>query len=242
MTTDHNWPRRTTTDNDRRWATNIDAHDWRRTSNVRRQTFGLGFAEIWHFLCFFWLLSSKETEFSHPFSVWFLCWFWCANLCAVCRFCSDFSSTLWRSKMGVPKSIKNPHKICRKNCGIPTVGPGVPTPSLLPWAVWDSMSHHSRQAKHSRGACERPLWHPPALLSGLPNANAKSLRFSYAISQITTLPPVVALNRSSKSQIVRCVLARSFPNRIGLFPLVPLNRSVLNRSVFKTQTQLNRKR
>ena len=31
-------------------------------------------------------------------------------------------------------------------------------------------------------------------LSGLPNANAKSQRFSYAISQIATLPPVVALN------------------------------------------------
>ena len=38
-------------------------------------------------------------------------------------------------------------------------------------------------------------------LSGLPNANAKSQRFSYAISQIATLPPVVALNRNSKSQI-----------------------------------------
>ena len=38
-------------------------------------------------------------------------------------------------------------------------------------------------------------------LGGLPNANAKSRRFSYAISQIATLPPVVALNRSSKSQI-----------------------------------------
>ena len=38
-------------------------------------------------------------------------------------------------------------------------------------------------------------------LSGLPNANAKSQCFSYAISQIATLPPVVALNRSSKSQI-----------------------------------------
>ena len=39
------------------------------------------------------------------------------------------------------------------------------------------------------------------ILSGLPNANAKSQRFSYAISQIATMPPVVALNRSSKSQI-----------------------------------------
>ena len=39
------------------------------------------------------------------------------------------------------------------------------------------------------------------LLSGLPNANTKSQRFSYAISQIAPLPPVVALNRSFKSQI-----------------------------------------
>ena len=38
-------------------------------------------------------------------------------------------------------------------------------------------------------------------LSGLPGANARSQRFSYAISQIATLPPVVAPNRSSKSQI-----------------------------------------
>ena len=41
----------------------------------------------------------------------------------------------------------------------------------------------------------------PQGLSGLLNANAKLQRFSYAISQIATLPPVVALNRSSKSQI-----------------------------------------
>ena len=39
------------------------------------------------------------------------------------------------------------------------------------------------------------------VISGLPNANAKSPRFSYAISQIATLPPVVALNRNSESQI-----------------------------------------
>ena len=38
-------------------------------------------------------------------------------------------------------------------------------------------------------------------LSGPPNANAKSQHFTYAISQIATLLPVVALNRSSKSQI-----------------------------------------
>ena len=40
---------------------------------------------------------------------------------------------------------------------------------------------------------------------------------------------------------MRCVLERSSPNRIGLFPLALLNRSILNRSVFKMQTQLNRK-
>ena len=60
-------------------------------------------------------------------------------------------------------------------------------------------------------------------LSGLPNANAKSPRFSYAISQIAPLPPVVALNRTSKSQIAAkyaAFLARNFPNRIGLFPSV----------------------
>ena len=39
------------------------------------------------------------------------------------------------------------------------------------------------------------------VLSGLPNTNAKSPRFTYAISKIAPLPPVVALNRSSKLQI-----------------------------------------
>ena len=39
------------------------------------------------------------------------------------------------------------------------------------------------------------------VLSGLPNSNAKSQRFSYAISQIAPLPTVVALNRNFKSQI-----------------------------------------
>ena len=38
-------------------------------------------------------------------------------------------------------------------------------------------------------------------LCGLPNANAKSQRFSYAISQIAPLPPVVAPNRTFKAQI-----------------------------------------
>ena len=82
-------------------------------------------------------------------------------------------------------------------------------------------------------------------LCGFPNANAKSQRFSYALSQIAPLPPVVALNRSFKSQIAARyagVLARNFPYRIDLFPLVPPNRSILNRSVFNTQTQPNRKR
>ena len=37
--------------------------------------------------------------------------------------------------------------------------------------------------------------------SGLPNANARSLSFSYAISQIAPLPLVIAQNRSFKSQI-----------------------------------------
>ena len=38
-------------------------------------------------------------------------------------------------------------------------------------------------------------------LSDLSNANARSQRFGYTISQIATLSPEVALNRSSKSQI-----------------------------------------
>ena len=69
------------------------------------------------------------------------------------------------------------------------------------------------------------------------------------ISQIATLPAARSskrkLNRNFKSQIAARYAAfwhAIFPNRIGLFPLVPLNRSVLNRSVFKTQTQLNCKR
>ena len=42
---------------------------------------------------------------------------------------------------------------------------------------------------------------PKFSLTGLPNTNAKSQRFSYVISQISTLPPVVALNRCFKSQL-----------------------------------------
>ena len=38
-------------------------------------------------------------------------------------------------------------------------------------------------------------------VSGVPNANTKSQRFSYAISQIAPLPLVVALNRSVTLQI-----------------------------------------
>ena len=51
------------------------------------------------------------------------------------------------------------------------------------------------------GSCDPALVLESSLqLSGLPNANAKSQRFSYAISQIAPLPPV-APNRRSKSQI-----------------------------------------
>ena len=38
-------------------------------------------------------------------------------------------------------------------------------------------------------------------LSGLPNANAKLQRFRHTISEIAPLPPVVAPNRTFKSQI-----------------------------------------
>ena len=44
-------------------------------------------------------------------------------------------------------------------------------------------------------------WNSEQYLSGLPNASAKSQRFSYAISQIAPLPLAVAVNRSFKSQI-----------------------------------------
>ena len=54
-------------------------------------------------------------------------------------------------------------------------------------------------------------------LSGLPNANAKSPRFSNALSQIAALPPVVALNRSSKSQIApRCAVFWHAVSQIAL--------------------------
>ena len=61
-------------------------------------------------------------------------------------------------------------------------------------------------------------------------------------------PPVLALNRSSKSQIAARYAAfgaRSAPNRIGLFPLAQQHRSVLKSQhlrLFKTQNQPNRKR
>ena len=48
---------------------------------------------------------------------------------------------------------------------------------------------------------DRSIFRYGRVLSGLPNANAKSPRFTYAFSQIAALPPVVAPNRSSKSQI-----------------------------------------
>ena len=57
-------------------------------------------------------------------------------------------------------------------------------------------------------------------LSGLPNANAESQRFSYTISQIATLSLVVALNRNFESHIAAryaAFLHAAPPNRIGLF-------------------------
>ena len=48
---------------------------------------------------------------------------------------------------------------------------------------------------------QNPDFVPFPGLSGLPNANAKSPRFSYAIPQIAPLPPVAALNRNFNSQI-----------------------------------------
>ena len=59
------------------------------------------------------------------------------------------------------------------------------------------------------------------------------------------LPPVGALNRSFKSQNAARYAAfwHAVPQiALTLFPFVTINRSVLNRSVFKPQTQLNRKR
>ena len=60
---------------------------------------------------------------------------------------------------------------------------------------------------------------PGHALSGLPNANAKSLRFSYAITKIAPLPPVVALNRSFKSQIAARYAA--FWHAIPQIALIP---------------------
>ena len=44
-------------------------------------------------------------------------------------------------------------------------------------------------------------WQTLSVLGGLPNANVNLQRFSYAISQIALLPPVVALNRNFESQM-----------------------------------------
>ena len=66
-----------------------------------------------------------------------------------------------------------------------------------------SRGNYPSEGKFSLSGIIRPIFprRENFTLSGLPNANAKSQRFSYAISQIASLPPVVALNRSSKSQI-----------------------------------------
>ena len=85
----------------------------------------------------------------------------------------------------------------------------------------------------------------PLNLVAFETQNAKSQRFSYAISQLAPLPLVVALNRRLKSQIAARYAAfwRAAPQiALTLFPLAPLNRSVLNRTVFEMQAQLNRKR
>ena len=71
------------------------------------------------------------------------------------------------------------------------------TPPLLPV----KMAYRSPKTDLTRGVSQKKLASEAHRLSGLPNANAKSQRFNYATSQIATLPPVVTLNRSSKSQI-----------------------------------------
>ena len=90
---------------------------------------------------------------------------------------------------------------------------------------------------------ERPISFPNRssnrTLSGLPNANAKSQRFSYATSQIATLPPVVALNRKSqldtlalnrKSQLDTLRFGTQFPKSHW-----PLSFSVPKAQRFKSQ-------
>ena len=70
-------------------------------------------------------------------------------------------------------------------------------------------------------------------LSGLANANAKSQRFSYATSQIATLPPVLALNRSSKNRKLQLDTLRfgtQFPKSHW-----PLSFSVPKSQRFKSQ-------
>ena len=82
------------------------------------------------------------------------------------------------------------------------------SPSCLPSLALPPTSHENPiGSRLSRGATgpsrpdPPPRSRPPPSLSGLPSANAKSQRFSYAISKLASLPPVVALNRNFKSQI-----------------------------------------
>ena len=63
--------------------------------------------------------------------------------------------------------------------------------------LFSSLDAHA----HGQGSTDAMPTRAGLGLSGLPNANAKSQRFSYIISQIAPLPPVVVLNRSFKSQI-----------------------------------------
>ena len=83
------------------------------------------------------------------------------------------------------------------------------------------------------------------MISGLPNANAKSQCFGCAIPQCAPLRPVVALKSQfliAKSQRDTLRFGTQVPKSHWPLSFSPLNRNVLNRSVFNTQTQLNRKR
>ena len=69
---------------------------------------------------------------------------------------------------------------------------------------WDNTAEHLLGGQHA---------HQLLSLSGLPNANAKSQRFSYAISQIAALPPAVALGPvlNCKSQLDTLRFGMQFP-------------------------------
>ena len=74
---------------------------------------------------------------------------------------------------------------------------------LDPWALWVNGSWHRKSSPLTSPQDNNAVTWPSHALSGLSNANAKSQRFSYAISQIATLPSVVALNRKSQLDTLR---------------------------------------